>query len=215
MIRAASLLASLTLLGGCISLLPEPPPAPRTFALQAGDVAALQGQRIDAVIGVTAPGGSRAVLAADVIWRTGDELAYVAQTQWADHAADALQSMLVETLARQGRFAGATVAGEARAGYEIRWEVTNFEIDGDAMQARFRADVRVLASPGRRLIAQEVITAEAPVASRSATEASQALTRAAREGSARIGVFAADAAAQAEAQAAAEEDHARAASIRR
>jgi hypothetical protein len=63
------------------------------------------------------------------------------------------------------------------------------------MRARFRADVRIMASPGRRLIAQEIITAEAPVSSRSASEAAEALARAAREGSARIGMFAADAAA--------------------
>jgi ABC-type uncharacterized transport system auxiliary subunit len=62
------------------------------------------------------------------------------------------------------------------------------------MQARFVADVRIVASPGRRIIAQRVIEAEAPVSDRSSSIATQALARAAREGAARIGVFAADAA---------------------
>jgi len=72
----------------------------------------------------------------------------------------------------------------------------------DTMQARFSADVNLVQSPGRRIIAHETVMAEAPVEGRSQTQAAQALARAAREGSARIGMFAADAAAQAEAQAA-------------
>ena len=191
----ASLLLPLVLLGGCITLLPDPPPPPRVFALDAGDVTRVEGARIDAVIGVANPDGERVILGTDLIWRTGQEVAFVAHTQWSGRADDLLQSALIETMARQGRFAGVTRAGEARTQFDVRWEVRDFEIDGDAMEARFRADVRVMASPGRRLIAQETITAEAPVADRSASVAAQALARAAGEGSARIGMFAADAAA--------------------
>jgi len=212
MMRAALLLP--LLLAGCISLLPEPPPPPRIFAMEAGQVARLEGERIDAVIGVNEPTGERSILGADLIWRTGDELAFVGGTQWSTRAAESLQSLVVETLVRQGRFNAAVASGQGRAQFEIRWDVMDFEIDGDRMVARFTANVQLVAAPGRRVIAQEIITAEAPVASRSATEASQALTRAAREGGARIGVFAADAATQELARAAAE-DQARAASIRR
>jgi ABC-type uncharacterized transport system auxiliary subunit len=191
----ASLLLPLLMLGGCITLLPDPPPPPRVFVLEASDIARAEGAEIDAVIGVASPDGPRAILGSDMIWRTGHELAFVAATQWAGRADDALQGMLVETLLRQGRFDGVTRSGGARSAFDVRWDVQEFQIDGDAMRARFRADVRIMASPGRRLIAQEIITAEAPVSSRSASEAAEALARAAREGSARIGMFAADAAA--------------------
>ena len=210
----AFLLASLALLGGCISLLPKPPPPPQVFALEAGDVAATQGDRIDAVIGVAVPSGERSFLGADVIWRTGDQLAFVDQMQWSNRAELSLQSMLVETLTRQGRFVAATPTGEARAEYEIRWNVLDFEVREDTMQARFVADVNLVQSPGRRIIAHETVSAEAPVAGRSQTQAAQALARAAREGSARIGMFAADAAAEDRAQAAGD-DQASAASINR
>jgi hypothetical protein len=80
------------------------------------------------------------------------------------------------------------------------------------MTARFVADVNVLASQGRRIIAQQTISGEAPVSARSSSAAAQALARAAREGGARIGVFAAQAAAEAEASAA---NQASAASINR
>jgi cholesterol transport system auxiliary component len=200
----ALLLASSLLLSGCISLLPKPPPPPQMFALEAQGVDRVQGERVDAVVGVAAPTGERAILGTDVIWRTGDQLAFVDQMQWSNRAEFALQAMLVETLLRQGRFTAATRAGEARAEYEIRWEVLDFEVREDGMQARFAANVHLVASPGRRVIASEIIEAEAPVSGRSQSAAAQALARAAREGSARIGMFAADAAAQEQARAAAE-----------
>lgn len=191
----ASLLLPLVLLGGCITLLPDPPPPPRVFALEAGEVARGEGAPIDAAIGVANPDGERAIMGADLIWRTGQEVAFVGGTQWSGRADDLLQAMVIETMTAQARFAGVTRSGEARTQFDVRWEVLDFEIDGAAMQARFRANVRVMASPGRRLIAQEVVSAEAPVSERSASVAANALARAAREGSARIGLFAADAAA--------------------
>jgi len=200
----AILLALPALLGGCISLLPEPPPPPQVFALEAQNVERVQGERVNAVVGVAAPTGERAILGSDVIWRTGDSLAYVGQMQWSNRADLALQSMLVETVLRQGRFTTATRTGEARGEYEIRWEVLDFEVREDGMQARFAATAHLVASPGRRIIASETVEATSPVGGRTQTEAAQALARAAREGSARIGMFAADAAAQEEARAAEE-----------
>jgi cholesterol transport system auxiliary component len=199
----ALLLASSLLLSGCISLLPEPPPPPQVFALEAQAVARAEGEPVDAVVGVAHPTGERSILGQDVIWRTGDQLAFVGQMQWSNRAEFALQSMLVETLSRQGRFSAATPSGEARAEYEIRWDVLDFEVREDTMQARFSANVHLVALPGRRIIASEIIDASAPVAGRTQTDAAQALARAAREGSARIGMFAADAAAQEETRAAA------------
>ncbi|GAN00344.1 hypothetical protein U91I_04010 [alpha proteobacterium U9-1i] len=196
------LLTSTLVVSGCISLLPEPPPPPRVFALEAGAVERLTGAPVDAVISVSGPAGERTILGADMIWRNGDELAYVSQTQWSNRASDALQAVLVETLTRQGRFRAAVRAGDARSDYEIRWDVLDFEVQENGMTARFVADVKLVSAPGRRIIASEIITAEAPVSDRSATIAAQALARAAREGSARIGVFAADAASVDQANAA-------------
>lgn len=203
MTRAAFVLASLTLLGGCISLLPEPPPPPRTFVLEAQNVQRLAGAPIDAVISVAEPTGERAILGADLIWRSGDSIAYVDQTQWSSRAADALQQTLVETLVRQGRFRAAARSGEARSEYQIRWEVLDFEVQEQSMTARFVADVRVV-ERGRQIVASRIISTDAPVTSRSSSEAANALARAAREGSARIGEFAAEAVAEAEASAARE-----------
>ena len=197
MIRAAPLLLAASLLGGCISLLPEPPPPPRIYVLEARNVEALTGEPIDAVIAVAQPTGERAILGADLIWRTGDTIAYVDQSQWSNRAADALQQILAETIISQGRFRAATRSGEARADYEIRWEVLDFEVREEDMQAHFRAEVRLVA-PGRRIIVSRIVDTTAPVSARSSSVAAEALARAAREGSARIGEFAADAALEAQ-----------------
>ena len=55
--RASILLLATTMLGGCISLLPEPPPPPRTFVLEAQNVAELSGPPVDAVVGIAQPTG--------------------------------------------------------------------------------------------------------------------------------------------------------------
>lgn len=197
MIRAASLLLAASLLGGCISLLPEPPPPPRTYVLEARNIEPLAGDPIDAVIAIAQPTGERAILGFDLVWRTADTIAYVDQSQWSNRAADALQQVLAETIINQGRFRASTRSGEARADYEIRWEVLDFEVREEDMQAHFRADVRLVA-PGRRIIASRIIDTTAPVSARSSSVAADALARAAREGSARIGEFAADAALEAQ-----------------
>jgi ABC-type uncharacterized transport system auxiliary subunit len=197
----AILLIPVFVLGGCVTLLPEPPPPPRTYVVEAQTVEELEAAPIDAVISIAEPGGERTLLGADLIWRTGDTIAYVDQTAWSNRAADALQQMLVETMSRQGRFRAAVRAGEAQSEYAIRWEILDFEVREETMTARFSADVR-LVGPGRRIIASQIITAEAPVSDRSSSVAANALARAAREGSARIGAFASDAAAEAQASAA-------------
>jgi hypothetical protein len=71
--------------------------------------------------------------------------------------------------------------------------VLDFEVREEDMTAHFRADVRVVA-PGRRIIAARIVDTSAPVSARSSSVAADALARAAREGSARIGEFAAEAA---------------------
>lgn len=207
------LLVPALMLGGCIKLLPDPPPAPRLYVLEAGQVARVEGAPIDAVISVSDPAGSRTILGASVVWRTGDQLAFIGQTEWNGHAEDLLQGVLLDTIQHQGRFRAAVRTGDARADYEVRWTVTNFEVTESDMKAHFQAQATVVAT-GRHVIASEFFTTEASVADRSATAATNALARAAREGSARIGLFAADAAAQAQAQAAAA-DQANAASISR
>ncbi|HVY83963.1 MAG TPA: ABC-type transport auxiliary lipoprotein family protein [Caulobacterales bacterium] len=200
--RLTFALVSALALSGCVSLLPKPGPAPRMFVLEAGQTQRAEGAQLPVVIAISAPQGERALLGTDLVWRTGDQLAFVGQTQWAARSQDALQTMLVQTIARQGRVVAAVRAGEARADYEVRWDLLDFEIDDASMQARFSANVTLVNALSRRVIASQQIDAQAPVSSRSSSVAAESLTRAAREGGARIGAFAVDAIARDQASAA-------------
>jgi hypothetical protein len=82
----------------------------------------------------------------------------------------------------------------------------DFEVREEDMMAHFRADVRLVA-PGRRIVASRIIDTTAPVSARSSSVAADALARAAREGSARIGEFAANAALTAQTSAASTDSH--------
>jgi len=193
---------SLALLSGCITLLPKPGAPPNTFVLDAADVTRADGGAIPVVVAVADPQGEHALLGTDMVWRTGDQIAFIAGTQWSAHGDDALQSLLIQTISQQGRVTAAVRAGDAAANYEVHWDIVDFEVDDAGMQAKFAANVTVLDARTQRVIAAQLVSANAPVASRSASLAAQALTRAAREGSARIGVFAVDAIGQAQASAA-------------
>ena len=223
MIRSIFALAPLVVLGACISLLPKPPPAPRLYVLDAGDVQRVEGAPIDVVIAVDDPSGARTILGSDIVWRTGDQRAYVAQSQWSGTAEDDLQALVTQTLNRQGRFRAVVRSGGARADYEVRWDVSSFEVmeTNGASSARFEADVRIV-DGARQVLGAQTITTTAPVGDRSSSVAAQALARAAREGGARIGAFAAETVARAEAERAAAQattgapaPQSRAASIRR
>ncbi len=194
--RSAVAFAPLLLLGGCITLLPPPPPPPAIFVLEGESAASQQGATVNAVLGVAAPTGERSLLGSDLIWRSGDNLQVLGQAQWSARAEAALQSMLIETLTQQDRFRAVVRTGEAHGDYELRWEVLDFEVREGDMTAHFRADVMLVALPDRTVVDQQVVSGEWPVSQRTATAAAQALARAARQGSARIGEFAASSAAQ-------------------
>ena len=148
----ALLLTPALLLGGCISLLPEQPPPPRIYVLEAGEVERAEAPALAAVIGVAAPSGERSLLGGDLVWREGDELIVIDRSQWSARAETALQSMLVETLARQGRFRAATPVGEARGGrYVNDSKATNTDSLRVALQSFSEPDYGVL-----ELLAKEV-----------------------------------------------------------
>lgn len=204
--RRLLLLAPLALSACSISLLPKPPPAPRIYVLEAGQVEAVAGAPVDAVIAVSSPDGERVLLGPDLIWRTDNTIAYVAQSQWSSRAEDGLQSMLAQTMTRQHRFRASVEAGGARSDYDVRWTVTRFDVseENGASTAVFEADVRIVEAASRRVIATQTFRGEAPVSDRSSSIAARALAQAARDACVRIGVFAAESVTEALARAAAE-----------
>lgn len=171
------------LLAGCVSLLPEPPPAPRVYTLRVGGVekSAAAPRNIVAVVG--APDMPRMAAGADIVWREGAEVAVMDGVAWDDSAPDLLQAMLAETLDRRGVFRAVVRSGAgARGDLDMRWDVLAFEIVEDGrIEAALSANVRLIDARTRTIVDVRRFEARAPVASRSARVAVAALQQAARD----------------------------------
>jgi ABC-type uncharacterized transport system auxiliary subunit len=105
-----------------------------------------------------------------------------------------LQGLLMETLDRQGQVAAVVRAGDgARVDAEVRWTVEDFQIVEDAagLKARFGADINLMESRSRRIIASTRIDIAEPVGQRTAPQAAAALARAGQRGAAQIAGWAA------------------------
>lgn len=206
----ALLLVSTTLaLSGCVSLLPEPPPPPRLYPLEASrSVESAQGVAIAAVASVAPPTGPQVLMGDGIVWRSEGSLAFMGGAAWPGRTPDLLQAMLAQTITRQGRLTAGVRAGEGlRGDVEVRWDLIAFEVveEGGALEARFAAHVRVVRSRGRDLLRSEIVDLSVPLRTRNGAAAAEALARAAQEGCARIAAMTADAAQTLEAAPAGEE----------
>ncbi|MGE3304149.1 MAG: ABC-type transport auxiliary lipoprotein family protein [Hyphomonadaceae bacterium] len=188
-IRMLTILAAAGALTGCIRLLPEPPPPNRIFAMSAAPAPpAPAAAAKPIVIAVSAPTTTRALGGDDLAWRKDGALSYVEGAIWEGRAADLLQRVLTSTIDRSGLVFGAVRSGDGRADVEVRWDLYAFEIneDGDALEARLQANVKLVEARTRALIASMELDERAPVADRGARIAALALEQTARQAAMKI-----------------------------
>lgn len=183
------------LVSGCVSILPDAPPAPRVFVLQSSAVAGPALPKTSAVLSVARPNTPRGLSGRDLAWRRGVELAFVNGAAWEGQTPELLHNLLVDTLDRQ-RVARAVVrvADGSLADYELRWDLVRFEIEEVSPReqvARFEATVRMLNAVTREVITSERIEESTPLAERGATAAADGLTRTANAAATRIADWAA------------------------
>lgn len=183
-----------TLLSGCVSLLPDPPPAPFTYTMRSGAVERVTAAQKPLVIVVGAPSAQRLASGSDIVWRQGAEVAVMDRVAWDDAAPDLLQMMLVETLDKRGAFRAAVRSGSgARGDVELRWDLLAFEIVEDAkLEAVLTASVRMIDSKSRAVVETQRFETRTPIASRSGKLAAAALEQAARDASLQIADWAAE-----------------------
>jgi cholesterol transport system auxiliary component len=191
-----SILAPLAaiLLSACVSLLPDPPPAPYIYTMRVGAVEPSTTPAHPLVIVVGAPAAQRMTAGSDIVWRQGAEIAVMERTAWDDAAPDLLQTMLTETLSRRGAFRAAIRGGSgARGDVDLRWDLLAFEVvEGDGIEAVFSATVRLVDARSRNVIDTRRFDTRAPIANRSGREAVAALERAARDACLQITDWAAE-----------------------
>lgn len=195
---AAMLVLASTLVSGCVSLIPDPPAAPRVFTI-APVAAQAAPVRADMVLAVARPAAPRSLSGRDIVWRRGDEIAYIDQAAWDGSAPELLHGLLIDMLDRQAIARSIVrVADGVRADVELRWELVRFEIDetAGARDARIEMTVRLLDSSTRQVVADRRFAAHTPVRDRSASASAVALGAVARDAMTQTGQWLSDALAQ-------------------
>lgn len=188
-------LALLAFLGAC-SIIPEPPPAPRIYPLRAA-VQPSADAPAAMVIAVPEPTVSNVLAGEDIVWMRDGILGYMERGVWSSRTPIALQALVIETIDGQNLVMAAIRSGEGpRADAELRWQVTDFQVEerGDRLVARFGADLKLMNGRTRTVYAATRISEEAPIPQRSATAAARVLQTLAQRNAAKIGEWAANAA---------------------
>lgn len=146
-LRAFALGIAVLALGAC-SIIPEPPPAPRIYPLRAAVAASTQSPAAASlVIGVPEPAVANVLAGDDIVWARDGVLGFMERGAWPSRTPIALQALVVETIDAQDKVLGAIRSGEGpRSTVELRWQVTDFQIEeGDgALLARFVANVKLM-----------------------------------------------------------------------
>jgi cholesterol transport system auxiliary component len=182
--RRLAVLLFLPVLAGCISLLPEPPPAGTIYSLRAGAVERSAGPRKDVVVGIAEPLAPRSVAGGDIVWRRGAEIAFMEAAAWDGAAPDLLQDMLVEIMDRRGGVRAVTrMGGGVRTDASVQWDVLAFEVvEGEGpLEARISIVARLVDLRTRAIVSTERFEARAPISQRSGRAAAAALERAASD----------------------------------
>jgi ABC-type uncharacterized transport system auxiliary subunit len=191
---SVSVILAAVALSGCISILPEPAPAPRIFALRAGPQAQPPAPERNVVVTVAAPAVPQTLNGGDILWIKDGAPGFMERSVWTSRTPEALQALLVETIDAQNLVLAGLRSGEgARADAELRWEVRDFQIveSGGEISALFSADAKLVDIRTRTVIAALAVREQAPLGERSATRAAAALEAVARAGAEALGRWAA------------------------
>lgn len=192
--RTITMLAAAAVAAGC-SVLPDPPPAPRIYPLRAAVDAPRPPAPVSArVVAIGAPVLAAALAGTEIAWIKDGVIGYMERGVWPARTPDALQALLIETIDRQGLVAAVMRSGDgARVDAEVRWSVEDFQIveDGAGLNARFSADINLMESRTRIIVASTRIELAEPVGERTAPQAAAALARVGQRAANAIGVWAA------------------------
>ena len=159
-ILIAGMLATTTMLAGCVSVLPEPFIPAALISLPA-DRATAPSDPLNADVAVYMPETSRAFAGADIAVSDNQELVYLDQVRWADNAPGLLQTAVVNALTKAGG-PGRAVPAQlgADVDYDVRWRIVNLSTGKDTTPVRAEVQVSVMDSGTRRMVAQQSFSAE-------------------------------------------------------
>lgn len=184
-----SSLAFLTVLGGCVSVLPEPEAPNALVELPDLRAAAPQGT-LSADIVVYAPDANRAFAGVNIPVRDEQELVFLSDMRWADVAPRLLQGGVVNALSKaSGPGSVATAELGTRGDYDLRWRIIDMSVSRGAGAVSVVTEVSLVETLTRRIVAQERVSSSREPRSGSDRDRTAALAEAAQDVADEVAVF--------------------------
>ena len=116
-------------LSACVSVLPDPAPAPSVYRLGSNFVSVNQSASAE-LVRVDRPTASKVFSSSDIVVTDGGQkLSVVAQASWAEAMPVLIQSTLIDALTGSSRFVGLTTTSGATTDTRINLSIQNFEAD--------------------------------------------------------------------------------------
>lgn len=127
-------LLSLTLsagLSGCVSILPDPEPAPSVYRLES-NVVAVDSMANAEIIRIDRPSSNQIFNSSDiVVTEDGQKLSAIAQAKWSEVAPVIIQSAMIDALEGSPQFIGLMPTSGARTQTRLHLAIKNFEANFD------------------------------------------------------------------------------------
>lgn len=125
--RKLIMLAMVASLSACVSVLPDPAPAPSVYRLGSNFTPVQQSAAAE-LVRVDRPTASKIFNSSDIVVTDGGQkLSVVAETSWAEAMPVLIQSTLVDALAGSSRFVGLTSTSGASTQTRVNLAIQNFE----------------------------------------------------------------------------------------
>jgi len=131
MIRPLMIIALSASLSACVSILPDPAPAPSVYRLASG-VNAVTAAANAEIIRIDRPSSTQIFNSSDiVITEDGQKLSAVAQAQWSEATPIIIQNTMIGALEGSSQFVGLMPTSGARTETRLHLVIKNFEANFD------------------------------------------------------------------------------------
>ena len=165
----AASLALLPLVAGCGGLLPKPPER-QLYRLSSIAAVRAGAPRVPAQLLVATPTSLSAFDTARIaLSRSAITLEYFADAEWADRAPFVVQAALIEAFEKSRAFSGISSEGSGlQADFVLATEIRDFAAIYDSPngppRVRVLLNAELIRMPGRKILAETVVTGEATAA---------------------------------------------------
>ncbi|NNC36854.1 MAG: hypothetical protein EX271_07360 [Acidimicrobiales bacterium] len=185
--RVLSVIALGVIMSGCVSLLPDPSPAPTIYRLSVPQSLEDSRASSDNVVNIEYPTAPRGLSGTDIVLSPdGRRLTSAAQANWAEAVPSMVRNSLIDTLARDGQVIGVIPKGSTRVPYRLNTDLRRFEAVFDqgedaAPNIVVQINVALTDTKTRQIIGVHTVTKETRAGMRTVSSIVDAKDRATRE----------------------------------